>query len=266
MQVRNTQSTLSERPREFVEWKLIGAWEGVSPEVAVRAWSELPERTRQHYQELLRSLRAGCPLDYLLPYTEIKGHRFQIREGVLIPRPETEELIDIVQSATSKPSVLVDVGCGSGVIGVCLSKIFAQVIMLDISPIALESARRNIALNAVQNARVYLSNLLNNLPSIQTNWWLVANLPYVPLGDKVLEKEHRTEFEPDLAIYSGASGLDLFAKLIEQITTLPRKPTRLFFELDPRNIRQAHALCVQRLKVSGSVVRDLDNQERFLVV
>ena len=262
MQVTNNKS---ERPREYLEWKLIAAWERISVGEAQQKWSILEPITRARYSEMLTRLRAGYPLDYLLPVTQILDKQFQLRPGVLIPRPETEELITLIQAIPNKPPTLVDIGCGSGLIGICLSAEFEQVIMLDISLEALQIARQNIERNEVGNASVARSDLLADLPKIQEDWWLVANLPYVPAGDKEREAEYRTTHEPDLAIYSGADGLDLFRRLVTQLQEVAHPPRRIFFELDPRNIHTAQELLRESGDWSPKILQDLAGRDRFLI-
>lgn len=259
------QEKQTEKPGTFLEWKLIAAWEEAGIEEATHRWPKLTKKVRNRYLDLLTQLRTGYPLDYLLPYTEICGYRLEIREGVLIPRPETEELIEIVRRTPEKPLLLVDLGCGSGLIGICLSQEFARVICTDVSSRALAITSRNLGRNNVTNVTLHRSDLLTALPQIASEWWLVANLPYVPLADKTQAKTFKTTYEPDLAIYSGTDGLELFRRLVTQLKRLPHPPQRLFFELDPRNIRLAQ----DELNNSGlfgiEVIRDLENRERFLV-
>ena len=262
MQVRNNGNA---KPENFLEWKLMGAWEGVSPEEALRLWEDLPALKREEYLAMCGRLRRGYPFDYLLPYTEIGPYSFRLREGVLIPRPETEELVEIIRCAPDKPPTLIDIGCGSGLIGISLHTDFEQVAMVDISETALAIARDNILLNGITNVSVYQSNLLDNLPNPSTDRWLVANLPYVPLGDKQKEIEYRTKFEPDLAIYSGRDGLDLFRKLVQQLSELPLLPTKMFFELDPRNVETGARLLETRLSLSTEIITDSEGRARFLV-
>ena len=243
----------------------MAAWENVTPEEALRSWEDLPAPKREEYLAMCGRLRRGYPLDYLLPYTEINTYSFRLREGVLIPRPETEELIEIIRRTSDKPPTLVDVGCGSGIIGISLSEAFEQVVMLDISPQALEITQENITLNNTPNAQTYSSDLLEQLPRPRGEWWLVANLPYVPEIDKQFAREYRTEFEPDLAIYAGPDGLDLFRRLVAQLTQLEHKPRKLFFELDPRNIKEAQAMISQKLTLSSRIYEDTNGRNRFLV-
>ena len=262
MQVTNNKT---EGPREYLEWKLIAAWMEVPVEEAQRKWQALELVAQARYHEILTKLRAGYPLDYLLPVTQILDKQFRLRPGVLIPRPETEELITLIQATPDKPSTVVDVGCGSGLIGICLSAEFARVLMLDISLEALQITRQNIELNKTPNTSVTRSDLLADLPRIQGDWWLVANLPYVPAGDKEHESEYRTTHEPDLAIYSGADGLDLFRRLVAQLQELAHPPRRIFFELDPRNIHTAQELLRESGDWSPKILQDLAGRDRFLI-
>jgi release factor glutamine methyltransferase len=201
-------------------------------------------------------LQKNYPLDYILGKIKILDYDFILNENVLIPRPETEEIIKIiiknVQNLYNKENnYLVDVGCGSGIIGIILSKYFNHLFLLDESNEALEVTQTNIKINKITNTQVLQSNLIDNqhlLGNLNSescdNWVLVANLPYVPIGDVKTAQDNKINYEPPAAIYSGEDGLDLFRELIDQLCDKYQNnniklPKECYFELDPRNIEKA---------------------------
>jgi len=136
----------------------------------------------------------------------------------LIPRPETEELCEIVlkQLRTSAPSEILDMGTGSGVIGITLALEYgsqSKVRCVDISEDALELTQKNITSNGAENCSIQKSNLFEGLDSKYD--LIVANLPYVPEVDRS-SLEAELTYDPDLALYSGKDGLDIIREFIQK--------------------------------------------------
>ena len=127
----------------------------------------------------------------------------------------------------------------------------------------MEIAKLNAELNGVQNIYFLKSNLLSDLPQLDDTYTLVANLPYVPAEDKVAEIEYNTKHEPDEAIYSGADGLDHFRALVLQLLGM-RKPEAMYFELDPRNIREARLILTEFEYKNLKILPDENGLERFI--
>ena len=154
----------------------------------------------------------GEPLAYILGYREFYGRRFFVTPDVLIPRPETETIIDIAKDL--KPEKILDVGTGSGCIAItCALETNAQVDAVDISDDALRIAQKNAAHH---NAKVgfHKSNLLENYQP-EPGTLIIANLPYVDAAWDWLD--HKTlDHEPSLALYAEQGGLELIYKLIDQ--------------------------------------------------
>ena len=166
-------------------------------------------------------------------------------------------------------NLLIDLGCGCGIIGLYLAKFYNKVFSVDISRKALEVAKENAESNNVENIQFFLSDGLSN-PEIKieiakfNNWTLVANLPYLPQKDKLDETEHKIKHEPDLALYSGDDGLDLFRKVLTELESFETVPNQVIFELDPRNINIAKGL-LDKLKYKTNIWTDSGNFERVLI-
>ena len=154
----------------------------------------------------------GEPLAYILGYREFYGRRFFVTPDVLIPRPETETIIEIAKELN--PDKILDVGTGSGCIAItCVLETNAKVSAIDISDDALRIAQKNAAHH---NAKVefHKSNLLENYQP-KTCTLIIANLPYVDAAWDWLD--HKTlDHEPSLALYAEQGGLELIYKLIDQ--------------------------------------------------
>lgn len=186
----------------------------------------LTEATLAPLREMLRERGKGVPLQHLLGSTEFYRREFRTDARALIPRPETEELVEFaLQMADKKPDMrILDMGCGSGIIGITLALELAahkpDVVMADISDAALALTLENAATLGAR-VRTYRSDLFSAWsPSADNpvvppaNFDLVmANLPYVPDGEPVsAEVQH----DPATALYGGPDGLDLVRRFLAE--------------------------------------------------
>jgi len=176
------------------------------------------------------------PIAYIIGHKEFYGRRFKVTTSTLIPRPETEDIIDIVKDLAPKNLALfdesfriVDVGTGSGNIGVTLKLELpeAEVALLDISPHALKVAASN-ASTLGADVQSIKSDLLQSYPFKSDI--IVANLPYV---DTSWERSPETQYEPESALLAGNGGLALILKLIDQAALSLKPQGFLVLEADP---------------------------------
>ena len=169
---------------------------------------------------------SGEPLAYILGYKEFYGRNFKVTPDTLIPRPETEALIDLAK--TLNPSNILDVGTGSGCIAItfALEMPETEVEAVDISPEALKIAQEN-AQKLGSNVTFYQSDLLENTQKYNL---IVANLPYVDKNWDWLGKE--LDFEPKTALFAEDGGLALIKKLILQAPAHLCKGGHLLLEAD----------------------------------
>jgi release factor glutamine methyltransferase len=169
------------------------------------------------YYALLERRAAGEPMQYITGESEFYGLPFHVDRSVLIPRPETEHLVEKVLSLAAdfeRPRI-VDVGTGSGAIAVALAHKLprAQITAIDISPSALAIARGNAELNGVaERIRFAAGDLLVPVAGEQFEF-VVSNPPYVAERDRGSLAVEVREFEPALALFAG-DGLDVYRRLI----------------------------------------------------
>ncbi|HJP95876.1 MAG TPA: peptide chain release factor N(5)-glutamine methyltransferase [Candidatus Saccharimonadales bacterium] len=175
------------------------------------------------------------PLAYIRGKAEFYGRTFSVNSTVLVPRPETEAIIDLLKELLLKPDVrIADIGTGSGCLAItaALELPQAQLTGYDISPTALQVARNN-AQNLGANVSFQISDLLQDVPPQDI---LLANLPYVPDHFPV---NKAAMHEPKLALFSGADGLTHYKIFWQQIATATQKPQFVLTEALPE---QHHAL------------------------
>jgi len=179
----------------------------------------LPESELTPLRELVRRRGAGEPLQHLLGTVEFCGRTFHCDKRALVPRPETEQLVELLISRFKSEiaySRTIDVGTGSGVIALTLAAEFpkAEIVGIDISEDALMLARENAErLDLADRVRLLRSNLLE---AVQPGFDLiVANLPYVSTEDRQnLSRE--VLHDPEVALFAGARGDELVRQLIAQ--------------------------------------------------
>ena len=193
---------------------------------------ELTESELVPLRDLVKRRGEGEPLQHLLGTVEFCGHTFLCDSRALVPRPETEELVELLKSEVRNPeSEILDVGTGSGVIALTLVKEFpeAKISGTDISEDALALARENAArLNLRDRVRFFKSNLLENVDG--TFDLIVANLPYIAAQDRhTLSRE--VLHDPEVALFAGGQGDELVRELIGQAPARLRPGGMLALEI-----------------------------------
>ena len=173
------------------------------------------------------------PIAYILGYKEFYGRKFTVSPSVLIPRPESEDLISLFLELTASEideKVLIDVGTGSGCLGITakLERSNLSVILSDISKPALNIAEKNAnALNA--DVHIQQQSLLNG--QLKPVDYIFANLPYV---DKNWDVSPELQYEPEIALFAEDEGLKLILQLISQAPRCLTPEGLLFIEADPQ--------------------------------
>ncbi len=212
------------------------------------------------------------PMAYIRGYREFYGRQFYVDQHVLVPRPETELLVEYaletLRPAGRRAQTVVDVGTGSGVIAVTLALEASglQIIATDISLEALRVARRNAQMHGVEDRVHFVQmDLLEGL-SISAHG-IVANLPYVPSGDlPYLDPEVRC-WEPEVALDGGLDGVELIRRLLDQARGRLQPGGVILLEIG-HGQGTAASLAARRAFPAAMVEvrRDLADRERLLVV
>jgi release factor glutamine methyltransferase len=155
----------------------------------------------------------GKPLQYITKTQEFYGRPFTVTPDVLIPRPETELLIDVIVKRCPHAKSIIDVGTGSGAIAVTLAlELGAQVIATDISIAALKVAQAS-ACGA--NVQFIAADLLSALTDESMDV-VASNPPYVPIADRKSMQREVRDWEPYLALFAGTTGLDVYRRLMPE--------------------------------------------------
>jgi len=164
---------------------------------------EVSKEVEQKLKQSLNRLERKEPIQYILGSTEFSGFHFKISKEVLIPRSETEELVDLIvrENKVKEPKVI-DIGTGSGCIAVSLAKLIpgASIIAIDIDENAINLARENAAFNHVDLTFLQSDILSDSIPGSEFDI-VVSNPPYVQQSERNLLDENVLKYEPDKALF-----------------------------------------------------------------
>ena len=189
---------------------------------------ELREVEWIHYGRWLHERMQGKPLQYITKTQEFYGRPFVVTPDVLIPRPETELLIDVIVKRRPHAKAIIDVGTGSGAIAVTLAlELGAPVIATDISIAALEVAQTS---GREANVQFLAADLLTTIADASMDL-VVSNPPYVPISDRKSMQREVRDWEPHLALFAGATGLDVYRRLIPEAWRVLKPAGLLALEL-----------------------------------
>jgi release factor glutamine methyltransferase len=209
----------SDSPRLDAEVLLAHALGCKRIELYTRHTEDAPAEARLKFRELTRRRIEGCPVAYLVGRKEFFSLNFEVTRAVLIPRPDTECVVDEclrLAKGMAEPRVL-DVGTGSGCLAVAVARHHkgAQVTATDISPEALAVASGNAARNGVaERVRFLHGDLFKPLPPGDSFDFILSNPPYIPHADIARLQPGVRDYEPHLALDGGADGYAVFERLV----------------------------------------------------
>ena len=184
------------------------------------------------YTELLTRRLNGEPLQYIEEYIPFYSIQINVDQRCLIPRPETEFLIELIKNKSDNPKKILDVGTGTGCIALMLKKLYPEstVDACDISLEALDLAKENSAINNLE-INLFQSDLLSDVEEVDYDI-IVANLPYIPTETLSSLESEVVDYEPLVALDGGVDGLLYINRLIKEIEEKDITNLTLFLEVD----------------------------------
>ena len=238
-------------PRLDAEVLLAHVQNWTRTELHCRITDPLPPGPCERFWELMEERLKGVPIAYLVGYKEFYSRRFWVKHGVLVPRPETELLVERslqLLRRTPGPTRILDLCCGSGCIAVtlCLETLSTTAVASDLSDIALDQTRENVDFYKVQErVAVQKSDLFSAL-SKEAFDLIVSNPPYVGTDYGPAADPNVAAHEPALALYSGADGMDHLKAIVERAPEHLIEGGSLVVECAPFQAERVEAQMMER--------------------
>ncbi|WP_345166434.1 peptide chain release factor N(5)-glutamine methyltransferase [Nibribacter koreensis] len=256
--------------RTIAEWVLQHELKCSRFELLQQRFSEAPVPLQEQVEKILPRLLQQEPVQYVLGEASFYGREFQVSPAVLIPRPETEELVQmVIQAHKHTPGMkLLDIGTGSGCIPITLSLELptAQVWGLDVSPDALAIAQLN-GQQLGSSVQWLHQDILQEIPALEPHSLdaVISNPPYVLEEEKELMRENVLAFEPHLALFVPNHDPLLFYRRIAQVAKGLLKPQgKLYFEINERYAQETAAMLQEQGYQKIEVRKDLRGKDRFV--
>lgn len=249
-------------------------------DLALQPDLSMDETQLSQWETVLTELKIYKPIQYILGETEFYGLPFLVNENVLIPRPETEELVELILVESRKSKVeslkILDIGTGSGCIPISLKKNLpsAEVFAIDVSPKALEVAQKNAEINRVEvnfiQTDILQVNDLKNLPTSNLQLpasfdIIVSNPPYVRNLEKAEINPNVLEFEPHLALFvEDNDALLFYRKITELAKSHLAENGKLYFEINQYLGKETVALVESYGFKNVQLIKDIYGNDRMI--
>jgi release factor glutamine methyltransferase len=241
--------------------------------LATHADKTLTAKQIRDYDYLVSRRRRYEPVAYIVGTKEFYGRAFHVTRDVLIPRPETELIVDLLKERFDQNAALTihDVGTGSGALAVTLAAQFpcARVVASDVSAKAIAIARKNARTHGVLRRISFRHEDVRSHDSRRTTYdsrrIVLANLPYLPIGERARMPRDVTRYEPASALFAGRDGMTLNNRLLRDLSLQP--PSLILLEFHPPQARALTAYA-RRLfpRAAVTVHQDLAKWKRILEV
>src|ERR1035437_4966195 len=248
-------------------------------EIRVRRRQPLNPKEVERICSIIRELKIQKPIQYILGRADFYGCKIRVNEHVLIPRPETEELVDLILQetkdkgeGTSQINIL-DIGTGSGCIAIALKKNIpdANISAIDVSEEALLVAKANAILNQTKISflQAHILHLTPQSPLPQERGRydiIVSNPPYVRASEKEKMSKNVLDYEPHLALFVKDNDPLLFYKAISEFAKINLTPNgSLFFEINEALGSDVKKLLEEKGFMNAEVKKDMSGKERFAI-
>ena len=229
---------------------------------------KVPNEQAELYKKEILALEEGKPLQYVIGHVNFYGNKFFVDERVLIPRFETEELVEntiiYIKKFFTEPVEIIDLGCGSGAIGLSLEKKVSTktVDLVDISNEALEVTHINCEkLNS--KANIIQSNFFNNIEKKYDV--IISNPPYIETNEEIEEIVKNNE--PHLALYGGDDGLDCYRSILQNAKEHMKERCLIAFEIGYKQAKAIEEIAKMHLgDVNVEVKKDLSGKDRMIFI
>jgi len=251
--------------RAITLWILEEVLHVKGPKLSIERFMVLTAYQEELLDTYLQRLLQYEPVQYILGYAEFYGLKFKVSPAVLIPRPETEELVELTLSEIKNPkSKILDIGTGSGCIPIALKKNLpnAALTSIDISSEALCIAKENAAINNTDVTFIQL-DILTDVPDGKFDI-IVSNPPYIGYDEKEKMNDNVLIYEPHLALFSG-DPLIFYKRIAETAPHLLNPLGRIYLEVSEYRAKEV-AEIFAKMGWMKQIKKDMSGKERIVVV
>ncbi len=241
----------------------------------VMGWDKMTFRQKQDsglsesellvFNFMVKRLQKHEPIQYIIGETEFYGLPFQVNPHVLIPRPETEELVELIINDFKGKSIrILDIGTGSGCIAIALKRHLPQATVdaIDVSSKAIETAQKNALKNGVEVEFINIDVFSDDILNIQGFDVIVSNPPYISEGEKNQMRINVLHHEPHVALFVKHSPLEFYERICDLSKSLLLPLGKVYFELN-EHYEQDYATLFQKYTSNYRIIQDINNKSRM---
>lgn len=229
----------------------------------------LKENEVDIYREWISRRGKFEPLQYIIGRVEFYGMQFKVTRDVLIPRSETEILVEeVINFAKDKSGLkILDIGTGSGNIPIALAKNLtnAEITSVDVSTKAIEVAKENALLNSVETKVEFILSDINHL-KIETGSFdiVVSNPPYISAEEYPTLQKEIVDYEPSIALTDSNDGLDFYRTIAEKSKSFLKKEGKIFFEIGKEQFDDVEKILMKNNYLNIKITKDYQQIERVI--
>ncbi|GAB1612431.1 peptide chain release factor N(5)-glutamine methyltransferase [Mammaliicoccus lentus] len=237
-------------------------------QILLKQQEPVPDNILKKFLTYRERMYLGEPVQYIVGYAEFYGRKFIVNNDVLIPRPETEELVlQTLNTINQHEQTVCDIGTGTGAIAISLKKerTNLNVIATDISDDALKVAKENARLNQAEIEFLQgdaLKPLINNGIKVDV---LLSNPPYISYEEKVEMSETVLEYEPHLALFTQNNGLAIYKRILNDLDKVMKKDGLVIFEIGHLQGEILKSYIHEHYKVKNlAIIKDINQKNRMI--
>lgn len=237
-------------------------------QILLKQQDPVPDNILKKFLAYRERMYLGEPVQYIVGFAEFYGRKFIVNNDVLIPRPETEELVlQTLNTINQHEQTVCDIGTGTGAIAISLKKerTNLNVIATDISDDALKVAKENARLNQAEIEFLQgdaLKPLINNGIKIDV---LLSNPPYISYEEKVEMSETVLEYEPHLALFTQNNGLAIYKRILNDLDKVMKKDGLVIFEIGHLQGEILKSYIHEHYKVKNlAIIKDINQKNRMI--
>ncbi|WP_210619805.1 peptide chain release factor N(5)-glutamine methyltransferase [Mammaliicoccus lentus] len=237
-------------------------------QILLKQQDPVPDNILKKFLAYRERMYLGEPVQYIVGFAEFYGRKFIVNNDVLIPRPETEELVlQTLNTINQHEQTVCDIGTGTGAIAISLKKERANlnVIATDISDGALKVAKENARLHQAEIEFLQgdvLKPLINNGIKVDV---LLSNPPYISYEEKVEMSETVLEYEPHLALFTQNNGLAIYERMLNDLDKVMKKDGLVIFEIGHLQGEILKSYIHAHYKVKNlAIIKDINQKNRMI--